>query len=147
MSASIGPVRSQQMTLRRHMIEMTLSMVLPWSAFFVVARIVLPAAGIAPAWQVLMPLAIAVMVLPMTGWMLYRGHAARDVVEMNVSMFAGMLVVLPVVRVVLPAIGVSVGLEAIFPIALVGMTAPMLALMYFRRERYANHAHHHAAAR
>jgi hypothetical protein len=130
------------MTFRRHAIEMTLSMVLPWSVFFVVARVVLPAAGIEPALVILMPFAIAAMVLPMTGWMLYRGHAGRDILEMNASMFAGMLVVLPAVRIVLPAMGVSLGLEAIFPIALVAMTAPMLALMYFRRERHAHHARH-----
>lgn len=130
------------MTFRRHVIEMTLSMVLPWSAFFVTARYVLPAAGISPEWTVLMPAGIAVMILPMTAWMLHRGHAGRDIVEMNASMFAGMLVVLPVVRFGLPSIGVPLGLEAIFPVALVGMTAPMVALMYLRRARYAHHAHH-----
>jgi hypothetical protein len=118
----------------RHLIEMTLSMVIPWSAFFLVVRIVLPAAGLTPAWFFLIPIAIGVMVIPMTALMLYRRHPGRDIVEMNAAMFAGMLVVMPVARMVL-------GLEWIFPIALVAMTAPMVALMYFRREHYTHHAH------
>lgn len=133
------------MTFRRHLIEMTLSMVIPWSAFFVVFRFALPAAGIETGWQILAPLGIAAMVLPMTAWMLYRGHPGRDVLEMNLSMFAGMFLVLPVVRFGLPALGVSLGLEAIFPVALVAMTGPMIALMYARRGRYAHDAHHAAS--
>jgi hypothetical protein len=51
-----------------------------------------------------------------------------------------MLVVMPIVRLLLPALGVQFGAE-IFPIALVAMTAPMIALMYVRPERYTHHAH------
>lgn len=120
-------------------------MALPWSAFFLVARYILPQLGIIPGWQVLMPVAIAVMVLPMTVLMLYRGHAGRDIVEMNASMFAGMLVILPIVRLVLPSLGVTLGLETLFPIALIGMTAPMVGLMYLRRGRYAHHGHQAAS--
>ena len=125
----------------RHLIEMTLSMAIPWSAFFLVVRIVFFALGLTPAWFFLIPIAIAVMVIPMTALMLYRRHPGRDIVEMNAAMFAGMLVVMPVAHMVLPAMGVQLGLEWIFPIALVAMTAPMVALMYFRREHYTHHAH------
>ena len=45
---------------------------------------------------------------------------------------------------VLPALGVSLGLETIFPIALVAMTAPMLLVMHLRRERHAHHGPGHA---
>lgn len=128
-------------TFHRHLIEMTLSMVVPWSAFFLVVRIILPAAGVMPAWSFVIPIAIAVMVIPMSALMLYRRHSGRDIVEMNAAMFAGMLMVMPPVRVVLPAMGVQLGLEWIFPIGLVAMTAPMIALMYFRREHYTHHAH------
>jgi hypothetical protein len=125
----------------RHLIEMTLSMVIPWSVFFVVVHFALPSAGLTPAWFVLMPVALVVMVVPMTALMIYRGHGLRDIVEMNAAMFAGMIVVMPVVRVGLPAAGVQLGLDLIFPIALVAMTAPMVALMYLRREHYSHHVH------
>jgi hypothetical protein len=124
---------------RRHLIEMTLSMVVPWSLFFVAVRYVLPGAGVTLAWFVVLPLALVVMVVPMTALMRYRGHAVRDIVEMNAAMFAGMVVAMPVLRLVLPSLGIAVGLEAIFPIALVAMTAPMLLVMYLRRARYAHH--------
>jgi hypothetical protein len=125
---------------------MTLSMVIPWSAFFVVVHFVLPGAGVTAAWFLLMPVAILVMVVPMTALMIHRGHGVRDILEMNAAMFAGMIVVMPVVRVVLPAIGVQLGLDLIFPIALVAMTAPMVALMYVRREHYSHHLHPNLAA-
>lgn len=125
----------------RHLVEMTLSMVIPWSAFFLVVHFALPGAGLTPAWFFLMPIALVVMVVPMTALMVYRGHGIRDIVEMNASMFAGMIVVMPVIRIVLPAMGVRLGLEVIFPIALVAMTAPMVALMYLRREHYSHHVH------
>jgi hypothetical protein len=123
----------------RHLIEMTLSMVIPWSAFFFVVHLALPSAGLTPAWFFLVPIAIAVMIVPMTAVMLYRRHSGRDIVEMNGAMFAGMLVVMPIARMVLPAIGVQLGLEVIFPTALVAMTAPMIVLMYVRREHYTHH--------
>jgi len=127
--------------LHRHLIEMTLSMVIPWSAFFVVVHYALPGAGFTLAWFLLMPVAIVVMVVPMTALMMYRGHGLRDIVEMNAAMFAGMIVVMPVVRIVLPAVGVQLDLNLIFLIALVAMTAPMVALMYLRREHYSHHVH------
>jgi hypothetical protein len=128
-------------SFKRHLIEMTLSMAIPWSAFFLVVHFLLPSAGLTPAWLFLMPIAIAVMVVPMTALMLYRGHSGRDILEMNASMFAGMLVVIPLARMVLPAMGVQLGLAEIFPIALVAMTAPMILLMYVRREHHAHHVH------
>jgi hypothetical protein len=128
-------------TFHRHLIEMTLSMAIPWSAFFVVVHFALPGAGFTPASFLLMPVAIVVMVVPMTALMLYRGHGLRDIIEMNAAMFAGMIVVMPMVRVVLPTLGVQLGLDLIFPIALVAMTAPMVVLMYLRREHYSHHVH------
>jgi hypothetical protein len=106
-----------------------------------VVHFALPSAGLTPAWFFLMPIAIAVMVVPMTALMLYRRHSGRDILEMNASMFAGMLLVMPVIHLLLPSLGVQLGLEAIFPIALVAMTAPMIVLMYVRREHYTHHAH------
>lgn len=132
-----GPIN----TFHRHLVEMTLSMVIPWSAFWMIVHFALPSAGLTPAWFFLMPIAIAVMVVPMTALMLYRRHSGRDIVEMNASMFAGMLLVMPVIHLLLPSLGVQLGLEAIFPIALVAMTAPMIVLMYVRREHYTHHAH------
>jgi hypothetical protein len=116
-------------------------MVVPWSLFWMIVHFALPSAGLTPAWSILMAIGIAVMVVPMTSLMLYRRHSGRDIVEMNASMFAGMLVVMPIVRLLLPALGVQFGLAEIFPIALVAMTAPMIALMYVRREHYTHHAH------
>jgi hypothetical protein len=132
-----GPTDS----FHRHLIEMTLSMVIPWSIFWLVVHLALPSAGLTPAWFFLMPIGLAVMIVPMSAWMLYRRHSGRDIVEMNAAMLAGMLAVMPVIHLVLPPLGVKLGLEAIFPIALVAMTAPMIALMYVRRERYTHHAH------
>lgn len=130
---------------QRHLLEMTASMVVPWVVFFVVVRYVLPAAGLTPAWYVVLPVALVVMVVPMSALMRYRGHSARDIIEMNAAMFAGMLVAMPLIRMVLPSLGVSLGLETIFAVALVAMTAPMLLLMHVRRERHAHHSHSDAS--
>ena len=94
-------MRGPMNTFHRHLIEMTLSMVIPWSAFWMVVHFALPSAGLTPAWFFLMPIAIAVMVVPMTALMLYRRHSGRDIVEMNASMFAGMLLVMPVIHLLL----------------------------------------------
>jgi hypothetical protein len=134
-------MRGPMNPFHRHLIEMTLSMVIPWSAFWMIVHFALPSAGLTPAWFFLMPIAIAVMVVPMTVLMLYRRHSGRDIIEMNASMFAGMLLVMPAIHLLLPSLGVQLGLEAIFPIALVAMTAPMIVLMYVRREHYTHHAH------
>ena len=116
-------------------------MVVPWSVFFAIVRYALPAAGVTPAWYVVLPAALVVMVVPMSALMRYRGHPRRDIVEMNAAMFAGMLVAMPLIRMVLPSLGVTLGLETIFPIALVAMTVPMLLLMHVRRDRHAHHGH------
>lgn len=126
-------------SFRRNVIEMTLSMVVPWSAFFLIVNFALPAAGLTLAWFVLAPISIVVMVVPMSAFMLYRHASGRDIVEMNASMFAGMLVAIPILRFVLPTMGVQLSLDVIFPIALFAMTAPMVALMFLRRDRHMHH--------
>jgi hypothetical protein len=128
-------------TFHRHLIEMTLSMVVPWSAFFLIVHFGLPRAGVSPPSFLLVPVALLVMVGPMSALMLFRSHGLRHILEMNASMFAGMIVAMPVVRIVLPAMGVQLGLDLIFPIALLAMTVPMVLLMYVRREHYAQHVH------
>jgi hypothetical protein len=124
----------------RHLVEMTLSMVLPFAVFFAVVRVVFPSAEVSPPFS-LIPVGILVMVVPMTALMLFRRHGLRDILEMNASMFAGMLIVIPAARLALPTIGIPFGLEQTFVVAVVAMTTPMIALMYARRRRYAHHAH------
>ncbi len=125
----------------RHMAEMVLSMVIPFSIFFVVVRVILPSAGFSASFSILFPSALVMMVVPMTAWMLFRRHSWRDIAEMNGSMFAGMLVLLPVARFAFPSSFAGSGFNLIFPLMLVAMTAPMILLMYARREHYTHHGH------
>ncbi len=125
----------------RHMTEMVLSMVIPFGIFFAVVRVILPSIGFSPQFFFLFPVALVVMFVPMTAWMLFRRHSWRDIAEMNGSMVAGMLVLMPVARFAFPSLfGVS-GFGQMFPLMLVAMTVPMILLMYARREHYAHHGH------
>jgi hypothetical protein len=125
----------------RHMAEMTLSMVVPFGVFFVLVRIALPAAGLSLPFLAVALSGIAVMVVPMTALMLYRRQSVRDIVEMNLAMFAGMLTLMPLSRVLFLAAGIALGLEQFLVLALVAMTAPMIVLMYVRRQHHTNHSH------
>lgn len=126
---------------QRHMSEMVLSMVIPFSVFFVVVRVILPSVGFSPSFFLLFPVALVVMVVPMTTWMLIRRHSWRNIAEMNGSMFAGMLVLLPIARFAFPSLFAESGFGLIFPLVLVAMTVPMILLMYARREHYTHHGH------
>ena len=123
----------------RHVVEMILTMVLPFGVFFLIARVALPAAGYILPIAIMLPSALAVMVVPMSAWMRHRHHTRRDVVEMNVAMFAGMLVVIPLARFMFPAM--LSGPERFLPVMLVAMTLPMVGLMYARRGRDVHAAH------
>ena len=118
---------------------MILTMVLPFGVFFLLARVALPAAGYTLPITIMIPSALATMVVPMSAWMRHRHHAWRDVVEMNVAMFAGMLVVIPLARFTFPAL--LSGSERVLPVMLVAMTLPMVGLMYARRGRDPHEAH------
>lgn len=137
-----GKERSRTMDMfHKHLTEMILSMVVPFSIFFVVMRVTLPSVGFSPPFFLMFPSALFVMIVPMTAWMLYRHHPLRDIVEMNASMFAGMLVVLPIARFAFPSTFTDSGSGVIFPLILIAMTAPMVILMHVKREHYTHHGH------
>ncbi len=125
----------------KHLTEMILSMVVPFSIFFVVMRVALPSMGVTPSFLLMFPIALLAMIVPMTAWMLYRHHPLRDIVEMNASMFAGMIVVLPIARFAFPSTFTDSGSGVIFPLILIAMTAPMVILMYVKREHYTHYGH------
>lgn len=81
------------------------------------------------------------MVVPMVGWMRYRGHPWSDGLEMSLAMLAPMLV---------PVIPVEMGMdvpglteESLMMISHVAMISGMVALMLYRWDRYAGRAHGH----
>jgi hypothetical protein len=125
----------------KHMTEMVLSMVIPFAIFFAVARVILPSMGLSPQFFFLFPIALVVMFVPMTVWMIFRRHSLRDIAEMNGSMVAGMLVLMPVVRFAFPSLFAVSSFGLMFPLMLAAMTVPMILLMYARREHYTHHGH------
>jgi hypothetical protein len=124
----------------KHMTEMVLSMVIPFGVFFAVMRLVLPSMGFSPSFF-LFPVALVVMFVPMTAWMMFRHHPWRDIAEMNGSMVAGMLVLLPIARFAFPSLFAVSGFGSMFPLMLVAMRVPMIFVMYARREHYTHHGH------
>lgn len=81
------------------------------------------------------------MVVPMVGWMRYRGHPWSDGLEMSLAMLAPMLA---------PVIPVEMGMdvpglteESLMMISHVAMISGMIALMFYRWDRYAGGAHGH----
>ena len=85
------------------------------------------------------------MSVPMVAWMRYRGHSWRDGGEMTAAMLAPMLAL--VVPVESGAAGYVPGLsEHSLPVlSHVAMIGGMVALMVYRRDRYAHGAHGHRA--
>jgi hypothetical protein len=126
----------------RHMTEMVLSMVVPFGIFYAAMRLALQPAGPSRPFFFLFPVALVVMFVPMTAWMVFRHHPARDIAEMNGSMVAGMAVLLPIARFGFPWLFSVSGFGLMFPLMLVAMTVPMILLMFARREHYTHHGHH-----
>lgn len=83
----------------------------------------------------------ASMSAPMVAWMRYRGHSWLDGLEMTAAMLV------PMFALVLPVELGVVGLtgHALMMLSHVAMIGGMVALMIYRRDRYAYGAHDHRA--
>jgi hypothetical protein len=128
----------------RHLVEMLLAMIVGMSILGLVDSAILRALGLGTLRQLpLVDLAImsVEMTVPMAGWMAFRGHAARDTVEMGLAMIlpAGALVVSGGIG----AVGPMDAEMAYHPLMLIAMVGLMVA----RRDVYAvgHHAHRHHA--
>jgi len=122
--------------LARHLLEMVVAMMVGMA----VLGTAIWALGEPPGYANLLVeygLMGATMSAPMVAWMLYRGHAFSDGVEMTAAMLVPMFgVVLPV------ELGV-VGLDghSLAMLSHVAMIGGMVALMVYRRDRYAHGTH------
>ena len=89
--------RPSARSVARHFGEMVLAMLAGMLTLYPAWTLVAGSGGIGwPERVEVDTLAMATaMALPMSGWMLYRGHRTAAVVEMSAAMYAGFLVFLP----------------------------------------------------
>jgi hypothetical protein len=128
----------------RHLLEMVLAM----GAGMGVLGVALAVLGEPPGYANLLlryGLMGAFMAAPMVGWMRYRRHSWSDGLEMTVAMLAPMFAL--VIPVELGVAGYVPGLSEVSLMMLshVAMIAGMVALMFYRFERYAHRAYDHRA--
>ncbi|WP_067438905.1 hypothetical protein [Nocardioides jensenii] len=82
------------------------------------------------------------MAVPMAAWMRFRGHSWRPVLEMSGAMYAGFVVLFPLVW------GGLLGEDGLMVGGHVLMFLLMFLAMLWRREEYAGpHADHHRSTR
>jgi hypothetical protein len=122
--------------LTRHLLEMVVAMM----AGMAVLDVALAILGEPPGYAnplVEYGLMGAAMSAPMVAWMLYRGHAFSDGVEMTAAMLV------PMFAVVLPVELGVVGLDghSLAMLSHVAMIGGMVALVIYRRDRYAHGRH------
>ncbi|MEK6691697.1 MAG: hypothetical protein AABY78_10500 [Nitrospirota bacterium] len=135
---------------KRHLIEMVLSMLIPMTLLAVTFQAMLPWLGVnlspgisSPARIMMIVVAILVMTIPMIVLMRVRGHSWQHVWEMTGAMFAPLVIIMPIVRVVLPRANITLTPALMLPIGFVAMTGGMIVLMYLRKDVYSKHTHKH----
>jgi hypothetical protein len=134
-----GRVRSRLVSgwhFTRHLLEMVVAMV----AGMAVLGAAIWALGEPPGYSKLLVeygLMGASMSVPMVAWMRHRGHSWSDGLEMTLAMLA------PMFALVLPVELGVVGLtgHSLMMLSHVAMIGGMVALMIYRRDRYAHGAH------
>lgn len=78
------------------------------------------------------------MAVPMAAWMHFRGHSAAPVIEMSLAMYAGFVVLFPLLW-----LGM-LGSATVTTVGHVLMFVFMFAAMLLRRDEYTAHHHRHA---
>jgi hypothetical protein len=138
-----GRVRSRLVSGRhfaRHLLEMVVAMF----AGMAVLEVAIRALGEPPGYSsplVEYGLMGVFMSTAMVAWMLYRGHAFSDGIEMTAAMLVPMFaLVLPVEFGVVVLTG-----HSLMMLSHVAMIGGMAALMLYRRDRYAGGTHGHRA--
>jgi len=119
----------------RHYVEMVVAMLLGMAALYPLWAITTGAVAEA-SWvnrtEVEMLVMATSMTVPMVAWMLHRGHNWQPVVEMSVAMYAGFVVLFPLLWVGwIDEMGVMMWGHVLMPLF-------MLAAMLGRRGEYAH---------
>jgi len=94
-----------------------------------------------PSGLIALVVALLGMTVPMMVFMRMRGHSWRHVWEMTGAMFVPLVLIMPVVRILLPRIGITIAPGFMIPLAFVAMTAGMIVLMLLRQDVYSKHHH------
>lgn len=140
---AVGRVRGRLLStwrFTRHLLEMLLAMFAGMGVFYLVIWVV----GEPPGYSNLLVeygLMGASMSAAMVAWMRFRGHSWFDGLEMSAAMLA------PMFAVVFPVEfgAVELGGHALMMLTHVAMIGGMVALMTYRRDRYAHGARAHRA--
>jgi hypothetical protein len=126
----------------RHILEMVVAMMTGMA----VLSVALAVLGEPPGYSNLLlkyGLMGAFMAAPMVGWMRFRGHSMSDGLEMTAAMLLPMFALVVPVEWGVAVPGLSEG--SIMMLSHVAMIAGMVALMLYRRDRYAHGARDHRA--
>lgn len=133
---------------QRHVTEMVMSMLVPMGILAICFFLVFPWLGInvrpgvdSPSGLIALVVALLGMTVPMMVLMRMRCHSWRHVWEMTGAMFVPIVFIMPVVRILLPGIGITITPGFMLPLAFVAMTAGMIVLMLLRRDIYSKHPH------
>jgi hypothetical protein len=124
----------------RHLLEMVVAMM----AGMAVLGVALAVLGEPPGYANLLlryGLMGAFMSAPMVGWMRYRGHSWSDGLEMTAAMLVPMFALVLPVQLGVAVPGLSEG--SLMMLSHVAMIGGMVALMIYRRDRYAHRSHGH----
>jgi hypothetical protein len=119
----------------RHYVEMVVAMLLGMAALYPLWAIATGAA-VEESWvkrtEIEMLVMATSMTVPMVAWMLHRGHGILPVVEMSAAMYAGFVVLFPLLWAgTLDEMGVMMWGHVLMPVL-------MLVAMLARREEYAH---------
>ena len=140
---AVGWIRSRLVSgwhFTRHLLEMVAAMIAGMAAL----GVAILGLGEPPGYSnplVEYGLMGASMSAPMVAWMRYRGHSWLDGLEMTAAMLVPMFaLVLPVELSMVRLTG-----HALMMLSHVAMIGGMVALMIYRRDRYAYGAHDHRA--
>ncbi|HET7855738.1 MAG TPA: hypothetical protein VFL41_04715 [Gaiellaceae bacterium] len=137
--AAPGTHVAQALRVGRHLLEMTVAMMLGMFLYGLAVGSILAAAGTTLEAQRLErpePFALGMafaMSVPMVAWMRHRGHAWRNSAEMSAAMFVPVVGLIACYRVDAVAAG------SICPIACTAMIPAMLVAMLVRLDDYTSH--------
>jgi hypothetical protein len=126
----------------RHLLEMLIAMFAGMGLFYVALMLLGEPPGYDAHPLVEYGLMGPFMAAPMVAWMRYRRHSWRDGGEMTAAMLVSMLAMVLPVQLGVAISGLSEG--SLMTLSHVAMIGGMIALMIYRRDRYAHGAHGHS---
>ena len=135
--------RSRALTFALHYLQMIIAMVVGMMVLYplwMLATAGLPADAWTHRADVESLVMATTMVIPMAAWMRFRGHGRRPVVEMSAAMYAGFVVLFPLLW-----LGV-IDTDGLMLLGHVLMLLLMLAAMLARPGEYSGSHGHHAHA-